>query len=290
MDPQRLDNYARICTAADFADERFMRTARELAPTLAAAPPHRKLWEWVTGAMFLEDAGILNTAAAILDVGAGTEAILFWLARRVRTVTAIDIYGEGEFSGGEAERDFLHEPERWAPYAYPRDRLIVSKQDARSLDFADCTFDAVVSFSSIEHMGGRNDVKKAAAEIGRVLKPGGLAFIATELRLRTGVLDRVPLLALKRAVDRRFRRSRLPPRRPPLRPSGDVFTLDELRECIIGPSLLHLTGPLTLDPTAVRLARQTAVRSSGASAGELHLALRSRGSVFTSVSLPLRKL
>jgi hypothetical protein len=69
-----------ICSLADFDDDDFVRMAHELAPDLASRPPHRKLWERVKGALFLRDCGILDGDSKVLDVGAGTEPVLFWLA------------------------------------------------------------------------------------------------------------------------------------------------------------------------------------------------------------------
>ncbi len=51
----------------------------------------------------------------------------------------------------------------------------VSVQDARHLDFADEEFDALVCLDVLEHI---DDHKKAAAELLRILKPGGIAVIA----------------------------------------------------------------------------------------------------------------
>ena len=57
--------------------------------------------------------------------------------------------------------------------------------DATTLDFPSETFDIAFSFSSIEHFGGRNHegALKSMKEIERVLKPGGIAVIATEYML-----------------------------------------------------------------------------------------------------------
>jgi len=52
--------------------------------------------------------------------------------------------------------------------------------DARRLDFADESFDVGFSLSSFEHFGGPQDVLAAARELGRVLRPGGHAFVVTE--------------------------------------------------------------------------------------------------------------
>ena len=54
--------------------------------------------------------------------------------------------------------------------------------DGTKLEFPSETFDIAFSFSSIEHFGGKNHsgALKSMKEIERVLKPGGIAVIATE--------------------------------------------------------------------------------------------------------------
>ena len=54
--------------------------------------------------------------------------------------------------------------------------------DGTKLAFRDETFDIAYSFSSIEHFGGKSHSGALACmrETERVLKPGGLAVIATE--------------------------------------------------------------------------------------------------------------
>jgi len=55
--------------------------------------------------------------------------------------------------------------------------------NARELEFDDSTFDFVFSISSIEHFGGHKGSMKSMKEISRVLKPGGVASITTEVLL-----------------------------------------------------------------------------------------------------------
>ena len=56
------------------------------------------------------------------------------------------------------------------------------RADARHLHgFADGSLDAVFTLSSIEHFGSPADISRAAAEMARVLRPGGYAFVVTEL-------------------------------------------------------------------------------------------------------------
>ena len=131
--------------------------------------------------LFLQEVGALREDAELLAVGAGHEAVLFWLANQVGRIVATDIYGEGDFARGEAQSSMLKDPSTFAPHPYERDRLDVRWMDARDLRFPDGSFDAVFSLASIEHFGGPADIAQAAAEIGRVVRPGGHAFVATEL-------------------------------------------------------------------------------------------------------------
>jgi SAM-dependent methyltransferase len=175
--------YAKVCDLADFADEELTALISDIVPSVSAERPHRKAWELAMGALFLRDVGRLDGTAEILDIGAGQEDIVFWLARHARRVVATDIYGRGSFAEREAAASMLADPASLAPYPYPHERLEVLDMDARSLDFADESFDAVVSFSSIEHFGGPTGIASSARELARVLRPGGHAFLVTELYL-----------------------------------------------------------------------------------------------------------
>jgi hypothetical protein len=118
--------------------------------------------------LFFEDAGLLHEDTRILSVGAGHETVLFWLANRVAKVVATDIYGEGTFSEGEADRTMLTDAASFSPYPYRESHLEVRHMDAKQLEFPDDSFDAVFTLSSIEHFGswGTFSVQRG---MGRVL-------------------------------------------------------------------------------------------------------------------------
>lgn len=64
-------------------------------------------------------------------------------------------------------------------YGAPLRRDIdVRRMDARAMAFADGEFDLIYSIAAFEHIDG---VDRAAAEIGRVLRPGGVALIHAHL-------------------------------------------------------------------------------------------------------------
>ena len=78
--------------------------------------------------------------------------------------------------------DFPENPKKYAPFPYKADALTALRMDGTKLEFPSETFDIAFFFSSIEHFGGENHTGalKGLREIERVLKPGGIAVIATE--------------------------------------------------------------------------------------------------------------
>jgi SAM-dependent methyltransferase len=284
-------SYAKVVELEDFRDPELAAMITEVAPDESAERPHRKPWEFAMGALFLRDVGRLDGDAEILDVAAGSEPILYWLANRARRVVATDIYGRGEFGDREAAASMLADPKAHAPYAYPEDRLEVRDMDARRLEFPDASFDVVVSFSSIEHFGGPSDIATAAREIGRVLRPGGHAFLVTEVFVEHHPLDRAPVLTAVRGLTLGRRCAGATPWR---RPIGDCFTPRELQKRVIEPSGLTLMQPLQVTQSAASRENAHTVHPDGtvsSASGEPypHLAIKTHLSTFSSICLPLVK-
>ncbi|ADK85322.1 Methyltransferase type 11 [Desulfarculus baarsii DSM 2075] len=143
---------------------------------------HRKGWEWTQTIYGLDLLGALGPERRCLGVGAGHEPVAYWLANKTGEVIATDLY-EGSWAvDGSREGDptVLDDPKKYAPFPYREDRLRFMRMDGTKLDFPDESFDVVFSISSIEHFGGHEASARSMAEIGRVLKPGGVAAIATE--------------------------------------------------------------------------------------------------------------
>jgi SAM-dependent methyltransferase len=154
---------------------------RVVPPTLDQL--HRKGFEWTQTVYGLEKLGKLGEGVRCLGVGSGHEPLVYWLANHAGEVIATDLY-EGVWSRqGDREGDptVLDDPGRYAPFAYRRDRLRFLRMDGRRLEFPDADMDVVFSISSIEHFGGHTGSADSMREIGRVLKPGGVAAIATEM-------------------------------------------------------------------------------------------------------------
>lgn len=268
--PQTLSRqYAKLCDIRDFEDPGLLEAVRSVLPERdPATHVERKAWEFAMVALFLEEVGRLSQGTELLSVGAGNERIVFWLARRVGRVVATDIYGEGSFAEREAGRAMLEDPRSQSPWPYPEERLEVMRMDARELEFEDASFDCVVTVSSIEHFGSPTDTARAAAEIGRVLRPGGHAVIATDLLVRRHPLDRY-------------------------RASVEAFTERGLRRQVIEPTGLSELQPLdaTVSPGSFdNLTRQTKQGLISRS-GEYfpHLMVQVGRSVHTSACVVLEK-
>lgn len=110
----------------------------------------------------------------VLDLGAGSGILSAYLRPRVRSIVAAD-----------------REPEIFIP-----DDIEVVGTPGTSLPFEDARFDVVVFNHVIEHIGPRRDQARMLAEIHRVLRPGGLVYLAVPNRF--AVLEphyRLPFLS-----------------------------------------------------------------------------------------------
>jgi SAM-dependent methyltransferase len=285
--------YCKLCDVEDFDDPAFLAMARDVLPERDPARHiERKVWEFVMCALFLEEMSRLRESTAALAVGAGDERILFWLANRVGRVVATDIYGRGHFSDREAGMSMLEDPASHAPFPYREDRLEVQWMDARDLRFDDASFDVVLSLSSIEHFGGPGDVASAAREIGRVLRPGGHAFLATDCFVRLHPRDRAGVQTVVRAITLGRRRGGA---RPFRRTYLDGFTNAELTWQIVQPSGLALLQPVERSVSddswqnLTRIDSRTAELAPRSGSFYPHILVQVSRSVLTSVGLALQK-
>lgn len=148
-------------------------------------PIHRKYWEWGLGLYGLHKLGLIRPDAECLGIGAGVEWPLFYLANRVKRVVATDMYSR-DAGFDKLDPTVPENAARLAPFPYRQESLTFERMDALDLRYPDNTFDFVFSFSSVEHFGGHAGAILSMQEIGRVLKPNGVAAIATELIIDEG--------------------------------------------------------------------------------------------------------
>jgi SAM-dependent methyltransferase len=176
-----------LANPAKWDNPDWMTLLRDLRVVPADKPSmHRKGYEFTQLLYGLERLNLLHDRTRVLSVGAGHEAILYWLANHVGSVVATDLYEEGRWEscgGQEGDQRVIKRPQDYAPFPYRNDRLVFLKMDGRHLAFRSGTFDVAYSLSSIEHFGGVRGAHAAVDEMARVLKPGGLLVLATEYML-----------------------------------------------------------------------------------------------------------
>jgi len=205
-----------VCHPDFWADPEWRTYGRALGLPQDEGWLHRKAWEWTQCAYGLERLGALGPTKWALGVGAGHERVLYYLANRTSLTVATDLYA-GDFADSpaeEADKAFLYEPDRFAPFPYYRDRLLGLPADGCYLPFRGGAFDVVYSLSSIEHFGGHERASQAMREMCRILRPGGVACVATELVLEGG-------------------------------PHPAYFSPEDLRDYVIEPSGMTLVEPLS---------------------------------------------
>lgn len=141
---------------------------------------HRKDWEFAISLVAMDKCNLLSKQSTALGVGSGHERILYFLTNHINKVIATDLYGNTPFSGNESNPDVLMNKDRYAPFAYEKDKLEFINMDGTNLNFDNEKFDIVFSFSSIEHFGGMGQAVKSLNEMKRVCKKGGLITIVSE--------------------------------------------------------------------------------------------------------------
>lgn len=175
--------YNKVCNIEDFTDADFVSTMKEVfedeVPLYAANYPagvaDSRQWEVAMAVRTLRDQGCFRRDARILGVAAGTGTAGFYFTRRVGEVIVADTYGR---AGGQADQvpaAFLTHPAAFASIPFERRRLIPMYMDGRCLHFEDASFDAVYETIPPEGFASSDQIAAAAFEMGRVLKPGGIA-------------------------------------------------------------------------------------------------------------------
>jgi ubiquinone/menaquinone biosynthesis C-methylase UbiE len=102
-----------------------------------------------------------SASVSVLDVGCGTGGMISWLARYSHgaSVTGLDVNAEA--------LDFCRS----------RNHREVTLGSATHLPFGSSSFDLVTSFDVLVHLHGQQAVRATLAEMFRVLRPGGIAFV-----------------------------------------------------------------------------------------------------------------
>ena len=110
----------------------------------------------------------------VLDVGCGHGLMLIGAAKRLKTgkATGVDIWQTEDQAGNSREATLANVRAEGVA-----DRVELRDADARTLPFADNSFDVILSSWALHNIYDREGRDKAVGEIARVLKPGGRAII-----------------------------------------------------------------------------------------------------------------
>lgn len=112
-----------------------------------------------TNLEFLAEINLLKTGDKFLEIGCGTGSVVFELSRQGYDVIGTDISREAIAYGLKKYND-----------------INLQVQPAEKLEFANETFDIVLSFDLFEHIA---EVDKHVNEVYRVLRPNGLYLFQT---------------------------------------------------------------------------------------------------------------
>lgn len=183
--------FSKLIDIADFADPKLLPFLHEISRgemerfglTEPLVVPDSKQWECAMMLRTLSEQGILRPGAVIAGIGAGTEETTFALAARGCIVFPTDRYLEQTPWSDVAPAAMMVRPQQYTQLKHDHRNVIPVHTDARALSLPSDFFDAVYSAGSIEHFGSLAAVRAAAEEIGRILKPGGVAVLSTEFRL-----------------------------------------------------------------------------------------------------------
>jgi SAM-dependent methyltransferase len=264
----------KVCNIEDFSDKELLDVLKDVVPHYVnmykGFPKNyedRKPWEWAMGIYGMKKLNCFNSESLVLGIASGSEAPIYYLTNKVKFVFATDLYGNTKFSGLESPSRMLTNPEEFAPFPFNQNRLLVKNMDATKITFDDNIFDCVFSFSSIEHFGNKEKIIRAVQEMARVLKPGGILVITTELRITS----------------------------TPYR--EETFSKDEIFSMIIEPSGLKLVDEIDFNisdntlnhVTDHRRAMEDIRNKKGSYSSYPHIILRDHNVLWTSIIIFLKK-
>jgi SAM-dependent methyltransferase len=245
----------KVCRVSDGGNPLWRQGYDDLGFPASPERFHRKIWEFNQALYGLRRLRRLAPDATALGIGCGHEELMYFLANRIARVVATDLY-EGGYLGGEGEADVLQHPAKYAPFRFREGHLEVRQMNALALQFEAESFDFVFCLSSLEHFGNDRDKLTALREMQRVLKPGGVAALTTEV-----VLNRLG--------------------------RGSQYFQRETLTRLIGEAGFAIDGPVDFDVEQEYAARPLALPMDAFAVP--HVVLRNFHTIYTSIALFLMK-
>lgn len=169
----------KVCDAADWFAPGFLGIVRD--ELREPARFHRKQWEFAVLFRALRDAGALTGRLRGLSLGGGRERLLYSLAHHVSEIVVTDLYDAASLW----EESRTSDPDAFVrenpPFPVDQSRISARRMDMRQIEFEDESFDFAYSSCAIEHIGDDDDFVRHLREVRRVLRPGGVYALTTEL-------------------------------------------------------------------------------------------------------------
>lgn len=131
----------------------------------------------------LDGAGLLKAGSVICGVGAGAGPTTFAVAERGCMVFAADRYLEVTPRSDVTPASMMVRPQQYTRRPLARGSVIPVHSDPRALGLPSGHFDGAFASGEIGRLGSAGSLAAAMEEIGRVLKPGGVASVVAEFLL-----------------------------------------------------------------------------------------------------------
>jgi SAM-dependent methyltransferase len=172
-------NMMKVCDGADWFAPGFSTT---ISSELHEVPRfHRKQWEFAVKFNLLRDAGVLHENSRGISFGSGHELLLYALANHVGHLWATDLYSDSTIWPDARTGDINAFVRGDPPFPTRVDRLSAKNMDMRQIEFDDESFDFAYSSSAVEHIGGWDEFRQHLTDVRRVLKPGGVYVMTTDI-------------------------------------------------------------------------------------------------------------
>ena len=111
----------------------------------------------------------------VLDIGTGKGLLMIGAAKKLTTgkSTGIDIWNEEDLTGNNMQNALKN-----ADIEGVKDKIDIKNENAMNMDFADNSFDIILSNLCLHNIYNKEGRYTACKEISRVLKKGGTGVIA----------------------------------------------------------------------------------------------------------------